>query len=528
MRRGAVERLGSILLQYKLISEKALQEALEIQRRDRGRLGEILVRLGHLSERELTWSLANQLNLPCVSSIETRPGRVDVKAVKVLPRKLAYRHHVLPVIWNDDELTIVTDDPLNQEGLEEIEKATGLRLNVATGPTSEILQALDALYSSAGSKGDGEDGLADGEQDREGHPLEMWLTRARLAGYRRMIVDPGGRRGRPVVRFRGYPGETSELELDDYRAIMGALRDSSGHKNVLGPTMGPFRFGSFRGTVAFAHTRGGLAAAVNLFLPGEDVDWPRAWLPALRDGLVGPGLWLVAVASDYLWEPFTYFVQEAFEDHGRVIAGGLVQDGPMFPRTPESYTQDTIGALFALDPEIILFPSSARKALIEHLRAGLPNATVLLQVAARDPVRALQVLRGYGVSGAEMAEMVRGVLVLHGAPHRAASDERRGGAEEASGLRKASRGVVPLLGWYLFDRGVEEFLVQHAPSREILPLLKPGGIPSPEEQAEGLVARGALSSTEAKRLLRKLGPYTESRGHPGEAVDIPEVSDGEY
>ncbi len=512
MRRGAVERLGSILLQYNLISEKALYEALEVQRKERGRLGEILVRLGHLSERELTWGLANQLDLPCVSSIETRPGYFDVKAVKVVPRKLAYRHHVLPVIWNDDELTVVTDDPLNQEGLEEIARATGLRLNVAAGPTSEILQALDALYGSM--QGQETDDKA-AEEGEETHPLETWLARARVAGHRRMIVDPGGRRGRPVIRFRGYPGETSEIDLDTYRAIMGALREASGHKTVVGPTMGPFRFRSFRGVVAFAHTRGGLAAAVNVTLPGEDVDWPESWLTTFRQGLSGPGLWLVAVASDHLWAPFTYAVQEAFESHGRVIAGGLVQEGPMFPKTPDSYSQENIAALFALEPELILFPSSARLALIEHLRAGMPDTTVLLQVAARDPVRALQVFRGYGVSGAEIAEMVRGVLCLHSVPR----PEGKSGAGGAA---------VPVLGWYLFDGATEQHLAEGGAVEKIGPLLKAGPMAPPEVQVKALVAEGVLSGAHADRLLKWLSPGGEVLAGVERVEDEPEVSDGQY
>ncbi len=510
MRSGAVERLGAILLHYNLVSERALEEALAIQKRERGRLGEILVRLGHLTERELTWSLANQLDLPCVSSIETRPDYVDKKAVKVVPRHLAYEHHVLPVIWNDDELTIVTDDPLNTTGLKAIEKATGLRLNVATGPTSEILQALDALYGpEKRNAGDGEAGAKGAEE----HPLALWLGRARTAGYRRMVVDPGGKRGRPTVCFQGYPGETNEITLEDYRAIMRALREASGHKTVLGPTLGPFKFHDCRGVVAFAHTRGGLAASINLRLPGEDVAWPSQWHAPFREGIAEPGLWLVGVSSNRLWEPFTYFVQEAFEEHGRVMAGGLVQDGPLFPRQVESYSAERVAALFSLEPEVILFPASARTALLEHLRAGRPDAAVMLQVAARDPVRALQVFQGYGASGPETAEMVRGVLTVHGIPRT-----RRGG-------RRAGD-IVPVLGWYKAGPAVERFLIERPPSPDLLPLFEVGPIPRTDSQIETLVAKGTLTRHEANILLQALYPTQQV---PADAtVAAPEVCNGQY
>src|SRR5687768_539409 len=123
--------LGSILLRYNLISESQLQEALEEQKVRRGRLGETLVRLGYLQEDVLTWCLANQLNIPCISTIETRPDHLDLKALDRVPAELAYRYRVIPLLLAGDELTVVTDDPLDHEGLSQLAEALRLRLNIA-------------------------------------------------------------------------------------------------------------------------------------------------------------------------------------------------------------------------------------------------------------------------------------------------------------------------------------------------------------------------------------------------------------
>ena len=59
--------LGQILKEMELIKEGQLQEALAIQRKSGGALGEILIKLGYISRDDLMLALASQRELEIVN-----------------------------------------------------------------------------------------------------------------------------------------------------------------------------------------------------------------------------------------------------------------------------------------------------------------------------------------------------------------------------------------------------------------------------------------------------------------------------
>lgn len=510
MRGGSPERLGAILLQYNLISERDLHEALEIQKRVRERLGEILVRLGRLSENELTWSLANQLNLPCVSAIDTRPGFVDASALDLVPRSLAYRHHILPFLVCGDELTVITDDPLDREGLNAVALASGLQVSVATGPTTEILEALNTLYGAKAEADGAADRLGEHAAEDDGcDPLDAFLNRMILRGIRRLALEPGGDRGCPVLRPRKPGGTREDLEPSHFNALIRRLKEASGVSSVDAPMVRPFEFKSYRGTAAFGPCPGGVTAALNLELPESVFQWPSEWTPALRERLRGPGLWLVGTGVRTLWAPVVYGIRRALEPDRRVLGAG--QGGTEKDKSPGiDYSTGVVSGLIGLEPDVLILPAEARSALIETLRGGLPECAILLQVAARTPVRALQVFQGIGVSGPELAEMVRGVLCfstlepgdvaenLDGATGGSADGGAGGGLGSGQSDRLGpaydqGHGRIPILGWYELNRDVEDALSRGVPVGELGERLSAGPVPRPDEQVRKYVEQGIVS-----------------------------------
>ncbi len=55
-----MSRIGELLHKYGIITRQQLEEALEKQKREKKRLGEILIDLGYLSSKELLWMLSEQ------------------------------------------------------------------------------------------------------------------------------------------------------------------------------------------------------------------------------------------------------------------------------------------------------------------------------------------------------------------------------------------------------------------------------------------------------------------------------------
>ena len=106
-------RLGEILVEGGLVSQKDVDDALEEQRKKRGRrLGEILIESGLLSERELAETLAHKFGLQFVN-LDQWP--VQAAAIAEVPEDVLRKYNVLPVAIDDQKLTLVVSDPLQTE-----------------------------------------------------------------------------------------------------------------------------------------------------------------------------------------------------------------------------------------------------------------------------------------------------------------------------------------------------------------------------------------------------------------------------
>ena len=78
-------KLGELLVQQQVISEKQLQQALVEQRRSGRKLGRVLADLGFVSESSLLDFLSRQLQVPFV---DLKQIRLDREVVKLLPEPL--------------------------------------------------------------------------------------------------------------------------------------------------------------------------------------------------------------------------------------------------------------------------------------------------------------------------------------------------------------------------------------------------------------------------------------------------------
>jgi type IV pilus assembly protein PilB len=69
-------KLGQLLINNHLITEEQLEKALELQKKEAGRLGSNLIKLGFLTEDKLVAFLSQQYGVPAISlsdyQIDTR------------------------------------------------------------------------------------------------------------------------------------------------------------------------------------------------------------------------------------------------------------------------------------------------------------------------------------------------------------------------------------------------------------------------------------------------------------------------
>ena len=141
-------RLGQLLVDAKLITAAALEEALSAQRQDGRRLGTLLVERGLINETQLTQILSHQLSVPWVSLLHIEFSR---QLLNLVPHDVADRYCLVPIyvrhVRNQgDTLYVAMDDPTNEEGLGACREHAGLPVRAMIAPPNDIRNAIRVYY----------------------------------------------------------------------------------------------------------------------------------------------------------------------------------------------------------------------------------------------------------------------------------------------------------------------------------------------------------------------------------------------
>src|SRR5713101_3308812 len=139
-------KLGEILLKENLISPEQLKQALEHQKSNGGRLGNTLVKLGFLSDDEVTAVLSRQYGVP---SINLSYFEVDPSVIKLIPMETAIKYQVLPLSRVGSSLTLAMVDPTNVFAMDDIKFMTGFNIEPVVASETAISEAIKKHYGSA-------------------------------------------------------------------------------------------------------------------------------------------------------------------------------------------------------------------------------------------------------------------------------------------------------------------------------------------------------------------------------------------
>ncbi|MGI8727249.1 MAG: glycosyltransferase [Solirubrobacterales bacterium] len=136
-------RLGDILVARGQISEQQLEEALERQLASGSRLGEILYFEMGLAEADLAAAVADQLRVPLVDleGIEPQP-----EALEVIPEALQREGRCVPLAIDDEVLYVAITDPLGDETYEAIRELTDLRIRTYMVTRSDLEPLLREIH----------------------------------------------------------------------------------------------------------------------------------------------------------------------------------------------------------------------------------------------------------------------------------------------------------------------------------------------------------------------------------------------
>ncbi len=135
--------MGQILIKRNLITQDQLKQALEVQRKDGGFIGEILVKLGHVTEKDIVVALIVQCGFPYIA---VNKYEIDLKIISLIPEETARKYHLIPLDRVGDVLSVVMANPLDSVMIEELEKVTGCKIATFIATKAEIDEAITHRY----------------------------------------------------------------------------------------------------------------------------------------------------------------------------------------------------------------------------------------------------------------------------------------------------------------------------------------------------------------------------------------------
>jgi type IV pilus assembly protein PilB len=140
------QRLGDLLVKEKVITPEQLEQATKLQKESHTRLASALVKLGFLSDEDVTNFLSRQYGVP---AINLSYFEIDPAVVKLIPYETAKRYQILPLSRVGASLTIAMVDPTNVFAMDDIKFMTGFNIEPVVASESSIIAGIDKAYGTS-------------------------------------------------------------------------------------------------------------------------------------------------------------------------------------------------------------------------------------------------------------------------------------------------------------------------------------------------------------------------------------------
>jgi type IV pilus assembly protein PilB len=113
--------LGEVLVEAGMITEAQLNEAMELQKQSKERLGRVLIAMGVGTEKDIAIAIAKQLGFEFVDLDDIVP---DEQALLTLPEHLARRYQLIPLGLQNGKLRLGMVDPLDVVAIDDVRRQT--------------------------------------------------------------------------------------------------------------------------------------------------------------------------------------------------------------------------------------------------------------------------------------------------------------------------------------------------------------------------------------------------------------------
>lgn len=141
----AQRKIGQILIDLGYINDDQLWDILEDQKQNPGTvLGQVAVRMGLVTQAQVTEALAEQWGMPIVNLEETN---IQSAVLELVPQTMAEIYRIMPVSLKNNVLTVAMADPQNVAALDDLRNFLGHEIRGAVSSGPEVEAAIARYYA---------------------------------------------------------------------------------------------------------------------------------------------------------------------------------------------------------------------------------------------------------------------------------------------------------------------------------------------------------------------------------------------
>ncbi len=138
-------KIGEALSKEGLVTAEQLQVALNEQSKTSDRLGDILLKMGFVTPKQMAPFLARYFEISLINIKEIYKN-IDSQIIDCIPSELAHRFTVIPVEFKNNVLTIAMFDPLDVLAVDTLRIKTGYKIQCAIAIEEDIIEAIEYCY----------------------------------------------------------------------------------------------------------------------------------------------------------------------------------------------------------------------------------------------------------------------------------------------------------------------------------------------------------------------------------------------
>jgi type IV pilus assembly protein PilB len=140
------ERIADVLIEDGLLLPNQLDEAINIQKTQGGRLLKILTDKQFVSDQDMSFSMGRCLNTPPVNLSKVR---VPEEILSLVPRDMAKAHKLIPVARLDTKLFVAMADPTNVLAVDDLKRRVQMEIVPMIATERAVNDALSGVHAAS-------------------------------------------------------------------------------------------------------------------------------------------------------------------------------------------------------------------------------------------------------------------------------------------------------------------------------------------------------------------------------------------